>query len=63
MDIGDFKKTKWSEETSILGLNLPWLAYLWTYRDPDTKATIYVDFGGNEVSPVLDVDSRDGHLG
>ena len=26
----DFKKTKWSEETSVLDLSLPWLAYLWT---------------------------------
>lgn len=25
-------------------------------RDPDMKATIYADFGGSEVLPVLDVD-------
>ena len=32
-------------------------------RDPDMKATIYTDFGGSEVLPVLDVDFRDATLG
>lgn len=52
MDREDFKKTKWSEEISVLDLSVPWLAYLWKYRDPDKKVTLYADFGGSEVSPV-----------
>ena len=44
-----FKKTKWSEEISVLDLSLPWMAYLWRDRDPDKKATKYADFGGNKA--------------
>ncbi|MDD7274208.1 hypothetical protein [Porphyromonas somerae] len=58
----DFKKTKWRRDKRT-GFEFTVARISLDDRDPDMKATIYADFGGSEVLPVLDIDFRDATLG